>query len=540
MAIQFNRRSRPAATDCRRSASFPLADLQPGSGVRLIALLLFSATLSFGVVSEARALWPFDRIFKRAADTDNDSEKSATQAAQLLSESIRIQTVNPPGDELRLARKLAAVLDLAGIEHGVIETPSPTDTPNRAAVWGRLRGTGDRPALVLLSHLDTVPADAAEWSVDPFAGEIWDGFVWGRGALDAKGVTVAHLMALLEVARSGAPLERDLLFLATPDEESGGRDGAGWLVEHHPQLFAGAGYLLTEGGGIQLSRERESGRPPIWGVTLTEKAPCWLEIRAAGRAGHSSTPALDAAVPRLIAALDRIRRAEAPLRVTEEVALMFATLAPVAADWDRAGFASLAEFLDSDEGFRRRFLSNPSQNALVRNTISITVLEGAPKTNVAPRVARAELDARLLPGESCEQLMEALAALIDDSSVEITKLLSFPTRASSVDSPLFRAIERVAGQQQNPGLVVPRMIGGFTDAHWFRDLGLVAYGFVPRALTGHEQQRVHGPDERVAIKTLEESIDLTVQVIRSFDEIESAEANGREPHSVQSRSRDER
>ncbi|MCP4069176.1 MAG: M20/M25/M40 family metallo-hydrolase, partial [Phycisphaeraceae bacterium] len=256
---------------------------------------------------------------------------------------------------------------------------------------------------------------------------------------------------------------------------------------------------------------------------LTEKAPCWLELTARGRGGHSSTPTPDAAVPRLVAALDRIRRVEAPVRVTEEVAKMFAALAPLAADWDRDGFTNLAETLDRDEGFRRRFLGNPAQNAVVRNTVSITVLEGAPKTNIAPSAARAQLDARLLPGEICEDFARALAGVIDDSSIEINEILSFPARASTSDTPLFRAIEEVAGRQDTPGLVVPRMIGGFTDAHWFRELGIVAYAFVPRALAPGEARRVHGLDERVSVETLAQSIRITIDLVRTFDAIEATE-----------------
>ncbi len=487
----------------------------PLLGIGLVGVVLLA--LSGGAASEAQAVWPFDRIFSRPS--------LAREAAELLSEAIQIRTVNPPGNERELARKLAAVLDRAGIESRVVATPSPKGGPMRAAVWARLEGAGDRPALALLSHLDTVPADASEWSVDPFAGEIWDGFIWGRGALDAKGVAVSHLMTLVELARSETRLERDIVYLATPEEETGGRDGAGWIAAHRAELLDGVGYLLTEGGGISLPRdsEGEGSRGPVWGVALTEKAPCWLELRAAGRGGHSSAPAPDAAVPRLVAALERVRRMETELSVSDEVAQMFATLAPIAAEWDRAGYRDLAAKLDEDEGFRRRFLGNPGQNALVRNTVSITVLEGAPKTNVAPQMARAQLDARLLPGERCEDFAADLAAVIDDPSVEIVELLSFPARASSPDTPLFRAIERVAAEQQPPGLVVPRMIGGFTDAHWFRELGIVAYGFVPRALRSEEARRVHGVDERIAVDGLVESIALTLELVRTFDALEAAE-----------------
>ena len=481
--------------------------------------LLFACSLAVVLscvigIKPAHAAWPFDELFPRAS--------VAERASAVLSEAIRMQTVNPPGREQALAYRLAEILSREGIESDVVTTPNPNGGKPRAAVWGRLRGRGNRPGLILLSHLDTVPADPSEWSVPPFSGRIAGGYVWGRGALDAKGVAVIHLMALLELARSGERLERDLLFLATPDEEAGGRNGAGWLLEKHPELIEGMGYLLTEGGGIQLAASDETPHPPIWGVSLTEKTPCWLELRAHGRGGHSSAPTREDAVPRLIAALDKIRRAESPVRVLGEVEAMFAALAPLAPEWDRAAYQNLAGSLERDEGFRRRFLDDPSQNALVRNTISTTLLEGGPATNVAPSIARAQLDARLLPGRSCADFTAAIAALIDDGTIEIEEVLSFSSRASSADTPLYRAIEAVAGRQEQVGLVVPRLIGGFTDAHWFRESGIVAYGFVPRALTNDELSGVHGVDERISIDALSRAIALQIELVRAFDAIEAA------------------
>jgi acetylornithine deacetylase/succinyl-diaminopimelate desuccinylase-like protein len=478
--------------------------------VALALLGIFVAILS--PTAPARALWPFDVFF---------SEPSLEErAVQLLSDAIRIPTVNPPGNEARLARRFVAELGRAGIENRLIVTPSDESGSTRAAVWGRLRGKGDRPGIALLSHLDTVPADPRDWSVDPFAGRIWDGFVWGRGALDSKSVSVTHLMTLLELAASDERLERDIVFLATPDEETGGLQGAGWIVSKHPELLDGVGYLLTEGGGIQTATQVDSERPEVWGISVTEKAPCWLELRSHGRAGHSSAPTPEAAVPRLIEALDRIRRVESPVRVVDEVAEMFTRLSPLAPEWERAGLLDLAAALEHDEAFRRRFLGDPGQNALVRNTISITVLEGAPKTNVAPSMARAELDARLLPGERCEDFADSLQQLIAQPSIDVEEILSFPARASSIETPLFQAIEDVAADRPGGAAVVPRMIGGFTDAHWFRESGIVAYGFVPRALAGEEAGRVHGVDERVSIETLAESIELSIKIVRRLDEID--------------------
>ncbi len=490
----------------------------PGTLIGVIGLagLVFASL----VAGEAAAVWPFDGLFRQPSLEE--------RATQLLSEAIQIRTVNPPGNEKVLARMLASQLSRAGIENKLISTPGPDGGPERAAVWGRLKARRDaapRPALILLSHLDTVPANPSEWSVDPFSGRVSDGFVWGRGALDAKGVAIAHLLTMIELARSDHELDRDIIYLATPDEETGGLEGAGWIAKNRPELFEGAGYLLTEGGGIRGSSGIDGERPPLWSVTLTEKAPCWLELRSRGRGGHSSTPKPDAAVPRLIAALDRIRRVESPVRVTAEVRQMFKALAPWAPTWDRAGFSDLSTALHQDEAFRRRFLDNPSQNALVRDTVSITVLEGASKTNIAPSMARAQLDARLLPGGSCEEFAASIADLIDEPSIAIEILLSFPSRASSAETPLYAAIAQVAAAQEPVGLVVPRMIGGFTDAHWFRELGIVSYGFVPRNVAREDARRVHGVDERVRIDTLVRSIELNLEIVRTFDRLESLDRN---------------
>lgn len=504
--------TRVVSSRFRSSANECSPILRTPSATSSLAALLFSVF----AVTPAHAAWPFDELFPRPS--------VAQRASEILSEAIRMQTVNPPGREQALAYRFAEILSREGIESDVITTPNPNGGKPRAAVWGRLRGQGDRPGLALLSHLDTVPADPSDWSVPPFSGRIAGGYVWGRGALDAKGVAVTHLMTLIELASSNQRLDRDLLFIATPDEETGGRNGAGWIVANHPEILEGIGYLLTEGGGIQEAAPEETAHAPIWGVALTEKTPCWLELRAHGRGGHSSAPTGEDAVPRLVAALDKIRRAESPVRVLAEVEQMFKALAPIAPEWDRAAYLNLSGTLERDEGFRRRFLDNPSQNALVRNTISITFLEGGPATNVAPSVARAQLDARLLPGRTCAEFASAIESLIDDSTIEIEEILSFPSRSSPSDTPLFRAIEAVAARQDPRGLVVPRLIGGFTDAHWFREAGIVAYGFVPRTLSAEEAEGVHGTNERIAVETLTKGIALQIELVRAFDSIEAAES----------------
>jgi acetylornithine deacetylase/succinyl-diaminopimelate desuccinylase-like protein len=367
--------------------------------------------------------------------------------------------------------------------------------------------------VVLLSHLDVVPADGAAWAVDPFEGLVAAGYVVGRGALDAKGLTVTQLLAMAEIARRDRKLSRDVILLATPDEETGGREGAGWLVKRRRDLLHDAEFLLTEGGGILLS---ENGGPNVWGVGVAEKAPCWTRLTAKGTGGHASTGGLHGPVPRLVAALERVRRIQTEVRVIPEVAQMFAALAPFAEFEDRAGLADLASALDLDPDFRRRFLADETRAALVRTTVAITVLRAGTSPNVVPEEATAELDVRLLPGDRCDDFMASLQEVISDPSVRIEPILSFESRSSPSDTALFRAIEEVAEEVDPEARVVPRVIAGFTDAHWFRDLGIVAYGFVPRWLPPSESRGVHGPNERVSIENLERGIAATVKILEEL------------------------
>jgi acetylornithine deacetylase/succinyl-diaminopimelate desuccinylase-like protein len=460
-------------------------------------------------IPSAGAGWRFG-----GRDYPEPEEDLAGAAAALLAESIRFETVNPPGNEGPLAHRLVDVLRREEVEARVIETPAGSSPVGRAAVWARLAGTGARRPVVLLSHLDVVPASDGEgWAVDPFAGLVAGGYVVGRGALDSKGVAIVHLLALAELARRETPLDRDVVLLATPDEETGGRDGAGWLLRNRPELLEDAEFLLTEGGGILLG---DGGGPSVWGVAIAEKAPCWTRLVARGTAGHASTAGPHGAVPRLVAALERVRSMPGEVRVTPDVARMFAALAPVAEPEDQAGYARLDQALRDDPDFRRRFLADGARAALVRDTVTITVLRAGSHTNVVPEEARAELDVRLLPGTRCDAFLGTLRRVIDDPAVHLQPMLAFEPLGSPAESDLFRAIERVASELDPGALVVPRVIAGFTDAHYFRERGMVAYGFVPRWLPPSETRGIHGPNERVSIENLERGVRATVRILEEL------------------------
>jgi acetylornithine deacetylase/succinyl-diaminopimelate desuccinylase-like protein len=449
--------------------------------------------------------------------SDRESPSVGERAAVLLGQAIRIDTTNPPGNERELAEWLGAYLEREGIESRVI--PLPDEASPRAAVWARLPGRGEGRPLILLSHLDVVPADARAWTVDPFAGVVGGGYVVGRGALDAKGVTITHALALVEAKRRGLALGRDVILLATPDEEAGGRGGAERIVEEREDLLAGAAYVLTEGGGILPG---EGGTPDVWGVAFTEKTPCWVTLSARGVPGHGAGAPADAATHRLVAALSRVAALRYETKVVPAVSQMFAALAPLAPPEDRKGYASLRGSLALDPAFRTRFLSDGGRAALVRTTAAITTLSGGERINVLPAEARAGIDARLLPGDSCQQFVARLASAIDDPGVSIETELSFPADASPTETPLMEAIRRVAAKSRPAGVVVPRVITGFTDAHWFRAKGIVSYGFVPRRLRPAETRGVHGANERVSIENLDFGTEATLDVLEELDAVEGA------------------
>ena len=460
------------------------------------------------------------------------------EAARLLAGAIRLPTPNPPGDEAKLATWLAQTLaQVPGVEARVIALGEPGGP--RAALWARVRGRerGARRPLLLLSHLDVAPAVAADWAVDPWAGVTGGGYVVGRGALDAKGVTVVHMLTLVALARRAEPPARDIILLATPDEEAGGSLGARLLTRDRIELLGGAEFLLTEGGAIQpaLSNTRGVGgvgtgvsgssgdggdagggdgadigkagagdAAEIWSVSFTEKTPCWVEVLARGAAGHSSLAARQNASARLVRALSRVQALTFPTRVTPAVQAMFRALAPHAPPPERAHYRNLRAALSTDAVFRARFLADPGRAALVRDTAAVTVLAGSPRVNMQAARAHAHIDARLLPGARarCSAFVARLADQIADPQVTLRVLLEYEASASPLDSALLRAIERVAARARPRGVVVPRVNAGSGDAHWFREIGIHSYGFVPRRLRPEETRGVHGPNERIAVDNL--------------------------------------
>lgn len=429
----------------------------------------------------------------------------AEAAPERLSAYIQVNTQNPPGNETRGAEFFAAILDEAGIAYETAES-----APGRGNIWAKLEG-GDEPALILLNHMDVVPADLRYWSANPFGGDIRDGHIYGRGALDMKGLGIIQLQAFLALHASGARLNRDVIFMATADEEAGGAFGAGWLVENRPELFEDVGYLLNEGGGGTVI-----GADTVFSVELTQKVPLWLRLVAHGNPGHGSTPQVETAVTRALRAGDRLARTRFEARAIPAVQAMFEGMAPYQNETLAARYADIASAVNDPEFMHYLQLTNPGHHALLRNTCSLTGMQGSSKINVVPTEAIIELDCRLLPDQNPDEFIEELTHIINDPNVSIEKIMGFTPAVSSPDNPLFRLIEDVYDEHFPGSVIVPGVATGFTDSHFFRDLGIVSYGFSTTVVPGPDRRGVHGNNERVSVENMKRGTLIMIDLLERF------------------------
>lgn len=429
------------------------------------------------------------------------------EAVQDLTAYIRVDTINPPGNEIRAANWYAEIFKAEGIAYEIAES-----APGRANIFARLKGQGSEPALILLNHMDVVPVSREFWSVDPFAGIRQDGYIWGRGSIDMKSLGIAQLISFLELHRLHVPLRRDVIFVGTSDEEAGGNFGAGWVAKNKPQWLAGAGFMMTEGAG---SLADDSGKPLYFGVGPTEKTPCWLELVATGRSGHGSVPISDSAPNRLVAALERLRQYRPELELTAPIEAMLRTHAPYESEPWRARFQNIRAFVAEPNAYAE-LEKRPEILARLTNTISITGLSGSTKVNIIPPEARAQIDCRLLPGWTAERWVEQIRQIISDPSIQIRVILNFPPAASSTDSPLYAAIEKTVHALDPGAGVVQSVDAGFTDSHFFRDAGIVSYGFSPFAISLSDEQRVHGNNERIPENAFTGGVKLYWELVYNF------------------------
>jgi len=314
-------------------------------------------------------------------------------------------------------------------------------------------------------------------------------------------------MAMLAIKRARILLDRDILFIATGDEEVGGKIGAGWTADHQTNLYKDAGYVLNEGGAIRADRAGHV----YYSVVITEKSPLWLRLTATGTAGHAASPPENTAVTRLVKALGKLDDYRPPIKVLPVVQDYFHKLATV--DQNDPKLLDLRTAL-ADPDFAKQFVAVPHQNAMVRDTLTPTVLNAGYKTNIIPSGASAEIDCRLLPDEDPKEFIKVIRDLIGDDNIKIEQLLSFPTLASPEKSELMNAIVTLARRKDKDAPVIATMLTGFNDSHYFRQHGLVAYGFIPIEVTDQEGHTVHGANERIPVKTLAGGIERMVELLR--------------------------
>ncbi len=424
---------------------------------------------------------------------------------------IRFDTTNPPGNELPLAEYLVDVLQRAGIETRLL-----LPAAGRAAVVARLRGNGLKRPVMLLAHMDVVGVERDKWSCDPFGGVIREGYLYGRGAIDDKGMLAANLMALLSMKRSvadaGTELERDVVFVATSDEETGGAFGMQWLVNEHRDLLD-AEFAINEGGRTRII----AGGRRYLAIQTAEKISHMVTVTARGPAGHAAIPLVDNAIFRLGRALARLGEYREPVTLNETTRRFFRLLSRVwPVEGERAAMASLVSSDAAESARGAEVLSRiPVLNAVMRNGISATKVAGGVAGNVIPAEATALLNVRTIPGHRIEDVVARMQAWLDDATIELT-ITSHGKEApaSDPDSPMFNAIAQAAGELDPDMTVVPYLSTGGTDSAHLRRIGIDSYGILPFPMEQPDEERMHGHDERVPVTSLHFGTRLIFESVR--------------------------
>ena len=453
-------------------------------------VLIFVSFVSFVSIQRAIRAQPPDEI------------------TRLLTEYVKIDTSNPPGDTRKAADFLAAIFEREGIPVTRYES-----APGKAIIYARLKATIAPPAgkaIVLLHHMDVVPADRTQWKTDPYVPTIQGNDLWGRGSMDMKGQGIAQVMAFLMLKREHVPLSRDVILLAEPDEEVGGALGARWMIANH-YAELDPEYVIDEGGFG--STDLFAPNKMVYGISVAEKKIVWLKLRAEGVAGHGSQPTDSNPNDRLVRALARLL-SEPPHAVGAELA------PPSRADQGRP-LRSPTEpsVLDMMQAKVGAFAQNKFTNAIQQSTISLTWFRSGvgdpPKINVIPSVAEAGLDCRVLPGTTRDQWIAEITRRLGDPAITIELINeSDDPVVTSQDTPLYRNIEAAIKRRHPEAIVTPMLIPYGTDSNAFRPKGVKSYGIFPALLPADVVASMHGDGEHVSLASVREGAQVFFEALR--------------------------
>lgn len=420
---------------------------------------------------------------------------------------VQIDTTNPPGREQPAAEYLAGVLQREGLEPVVLES-----APERANLVVRLRGTSEAPPLLLLSHLDVVPAEADKWHHAPFAAEIAEGYIWGRGTVDTKNLTATELMILLLLHRHKVPLKRDIIMVACADEEEHGGKGLAWLSVNHPELIR-AQYAINEGGGQSLDLRGQT----YFTCQTAEKGVCWLRLQAHGEPGHGSLPHEENAVVSLAEAVVKLGRTPLPVHLTTTTQRFVEglargqgkeTAALVRGLMDPAASSFLLRQLPINQSWARML------HGMLHNTATPTILQAGHKINVIPSTAEAMVDGRVLPGQHPEQFLREVSNVVGPN-VDVHVEEYAPPLEAGPDTDLYRTIEETLCDLEPQAILLPMMSCGATDAKHLAPLGIITYGFCPMRDEGSisPMQLAHAHNERISLDNVRFGLRTLYEVV---------------------------
>jgi acetylornithine deacetylase/succinyl-diaminopimelate desuccinylase-like protein len=440
-----------------------------------------------------------------------DLPRLESEAILWLQALIRINTTNPPGNEIAAAKYLADILQREGITSEIFES-----APGRGFLVARLSATAvpnPSRALLLMGHLDVVGVDKSKWTVEPFAGIIKDNYLYGRGSIDDKGMTIANMAVLIALKRSGARLDRDVIFLAEGDEEAGGEFGIKFVVDKHWDKIA-AGFALNEGGPVVM----KDGKALYVGVQATEKVAQNVDVIATGTAGHASIPRKDDPVTHVAAAIAKIGTFETPVQFNSVTRAYFDGLAKVEDEETSKWMRALEEPDRADHAARWISDADPVWNSMLRDTIAPTMLQAGIRPNVVPSEARGVVNIRLLPGNQLQPLLSKLQQAVNDPQIrfETEPNGGQPAPSSSPSSDLYTSVTRVAGQEFPGAVVLPYMSTSFTDSAPLRMRSVQAYGLLPFPLTQNDALRMHGDDERIPLDSFRKGVEFLYHIVTDF------------------------